>query len=116
MVEVNTNKETNQLPSLHSIRLLDGMVYTGDQQNEVVATWLNNESSFRSIPYFYVIKEFERQYKVKIISENVNTEKLFTGRFAHNNMILALESITIPQNIRYQINEDRRVILSSAID
>jgi hypothetical protein len=116
LVEVNRNNETNHLSEMHSIRLLNGMVYIGEHSNEVEATWLNNEGSFSSIPYFYVIKEFERQYNVKIIIENGNTERLFTGRFSHNNMILALKSITVPQNISYQINEDRRVILSSAIE
>jgi hypothetical protein len=78
--------------------------------------WLNNESAFSSVPFHQVISEFERQYKVEIVPKNVNMEVLFTGRFTHEDMILALKSITIPQNITYQITEDQQIIISSEIE
>jgi hypothetical protein len=43
-------------------------------------------------------------------------EVLFTGRFTHDDMILALKSITIPQNISYQITEDHQIILTGAVE
>jgi len=116
LVEVETYEEINQLPAKHSIRFLNGMISKDTFSTEIEAAWLNNESSFRSVPYIHVLKEFERQFDIKIITENVNTKKLFTGRFSHVDMILALKSITIPQNISYQIIEDRRVILSGEIE
>ncbi|MBT8317716.1 MAG: FecR family protein [Lutibacter sp.] len=73
--------------------------------------WLNNESSFIEESYTEVLAEFERQFKVKIISKAINTNVLFTGGFSNNNIDSAIKSITLPLNINYRIN-DNEIILS----
>ncbi|OGS71590.1 MAG: hypothetical protein A3F91_00690 [Flavobacteria bacterium RIFCSPLOWO2_12_FULL_35_11] len=73
--------------------------------------WLNNESYFTSAPYAEVLAEFERQFKVKIISKTINTDVLFTGGFRNNDLDSAINSITLPLNINYRI-KDNEIILS----
>lgn len=73
--------------------------------------WLNNESYFTSAPYSEVLAEFERQFKVKIISKTINTDVLFTGGFRNNDFDSAINSITLPLNINYRI-KDNEIILS----
>lgn len=73
--------------------------------------WLKNESYFTSAPYAEVLAEFERQFKVKIISKTINTDVLFTGGFRNNDLDSAINSITLPLNINYRI-KDNEIILS----
>lgn len=73
--------------------------------------WLNNESEFTEEPYTEVLAEFERQFKMKIISESVNTKVLFTGGFNNKDMNSAIKSITLPLNLNYRI-KDNEIILS----
>jgi len=64
--------------------------------------WLSNTSAFKSLPLKEVIAEFERQYNVKVEAKNINTDLLFTGRFTHKNLDLALKSITQPLQLTYK--------------
>lgn len=73
--------------------------------------WLNNESYFKEDPYTEVLAEFERQFKVKIISKSINTDVLFTGGFNNKDLDSAIKSITLPLNINYHI-KDNEIILS----
>ncbi len=68
--------------------------------------WTQNRSSFVSTPYTYVLKEFERQYNVQISIKNIDQRTLFTGNFVHSNIQTALQSITIPMRLKYEINDN----------
>jgi ferric-dicitrate binding protein FerR (iron transport regulator) len=72
--------------------------------------WLSGESSFKSVPLRFVINELERQYKVTIETRNVDLDQLFTGGFSHENLEIALESITFPVNLNYQFKGDKILI------
>lgn len=63
--------------------------------------WLTNTSAFKSLPLKEVIAELERQYNIKVETKNINTDLLFTGRFTHNNLDIALKSITQPLQLTY---------------
>jgi len=112
LVQVTTSLIDNKLPALHSIRILNGEVIQGQFKDTASPSWIGNESEFNSVPFSQVIQEFERQYNTSIVSESVDMDALFTGRFTHEDMILALESITIPHHITYQITEDQQILLS----
>ena len=74
------------------------------------------ERAFESVPFLEVINEFERQYNVTITTKNVDGDQLFTGRFVHSNISLALKSISIPLDLTYVIDETKKtVVLSRAI-
>ncbi|WP_075340919.1 FecR family protein [Tenacibaculum agarivorans] len=64
-------------------------------------SWISNESNFISEPLINVLKELERQYSIEIITNAINTKQLFTGKFVHNNLDLALKAITLPLHIKY---------------
>ncbi|TYP96254.1 FecR family protein [Tenacibaculum adriaticum] len=64
--------------------------------------WLDNTSEFKSIPFKEVIAEFERQFNVNINTENVDINQLFTGKFSHNNINIAIQSITQPLQLKYE--------------
>lgn len=79
--------------------------------NKSEPDWLSGESSFRSVPLNLVLKELERQYQIKVVSNNIDLNRLFTGSFTHTSLRLAMESITIPVDLNYEIDEDKIVVI-----
>jgi len=73
-------------------------------------SWMNQISSFSSIPYQYVLEEFERQYDVSIEAKSVDTQTIFSGSFSHDDIKLALKSITEPLNLSFEIQGQKIVI------
>ena len=115
LVLVNSTFGKSELPPNHSLRIVNGKVIMGQFHEEIEPSWLSNESTFKSVPFSQVIEEFERQYDVKVVYEDLIMDKLFTGRFTHDDMILALKSITIPHKISYHITDENRILLTSDI-
>lgn len=112
LVRVESAGEVDELPPHHMYRVLNGQVTKSDNMQEHKPGWIRNESSFHSVPFNQVIREFERQYDVTITLQNVDKDQLFTGRFVNSDMNLALQSITIPLNLRYQIEKNQKIVLS----
>jgi ferric-dicitrate binding protein FerR (iron transport regulator) len=73
--------------------------------------WIDNISTFKSIPLQEVLEEFERQYNVVITSNDVDTKRLFTGGFVHTNLEEAMASITIPFNLSFKKNNSNNIEL-----
>jgi len=103
-VSVSYQTKEIELSAGKTMRIVNGVV-NNDITELVYPTWIENFSTFKSIPFKEVIAEFERQYNVKI-STNIDTNELFTGTFVHNNMNLALQSITLPFNLNYAIDNN----------
>jgi transmembrane sensor len=112
LVQVESSGEITQLPPHHMFRVLDGRITRSDDLMEKIPGWIRNESLFHSVPFLQVIREFERQYNVTIQTINVDVGQLFSGTFVNSDMNLALQSITIPMNLRYQIEKDQKIVLS----
>lgn len=72
--------------------------------------WLHGESRFKSVPLSFVFTELERQYNITIETKNVELNQLFTGSFSHNNLKIALKSVTIPLNLRYKVDKNKVLI------
>lgn len=102
-VKVITDSKTSVLKPGDNFLILDGNYIAKEKELLSKPDWLNNESKFNSMPYRYVLQEFERQYNVTVDAKNIDTEVLFTGGFTHNDRELALKSITLPLNINYSI-------------
>ncbi len=79
--------------------------------NSTAPKWAANMSDFESVPFKEVLAELERQYNIRIINENVNVDRLFTGGFVHHNLENALISITQPMNMTYELSSSNRVII-----
>jgi ferric-dicitrate binding protein FerR (iron transport regulator) len=110
-VKVTHKLDTKILKTGDSFLILDGKYIAKEKENTKNPSWINNESYFKSIPYYYVIKEFERQYNTSISAKNIDLKQLFTGSFSHNNKELALKSITLPLNINYTIKNSSIVLV-----
>lgn len=111
-VAVKSRQEVIKLLPNQMFRAMGGVITTENISLENIPAWQANESSFKSIPFLYVIQELERQYNVSINTRNVDVHQLFTGSFPHSNLSLALKSITIPLNLSYQTAEDKKIILT----
>ncbi len=107
LVSVAYQGKEHKLPAGDSFVAIDGDILTTDAVAAIQPSWMENESSFKSIPLKYVLAELERQFDVIISSENVNTEQLFTGTFNNTDLHLALESISTPSQIRYKLEGDK---------
>lgn len=103
LVSVTYNSETIKLPPGKSFRVINGHIENVEDFNAQNPSWLQQESSFNSIPLDQVIAELERQYDIKIKVEGVDTSKLFTGSFTHTNEKIALQAVTIPLKLSYKI-------------
>ncbi|WP_299889908.1 FecR family protein [uncultured Lacinutrix sp.] len=73
--------------------------------------WLNNMSAFKSVPLANVLNEFERQYDVIIDASKIDTSKIYTGKFTHNNIEIAIKAITQPLQLNYT-KKNNTIILS----
>ena len=116
LVAVSSAKQKAELPPNHLFRIVNGKIYTDDGLKATAPSWIINESSFTSLPFEQVIKEFERQYNVLITTNKVDLEQLFTGRFTHDDISLALKSISLPLNLRYELEEDQHILLTGDIE
>lgn len=101
LVGVTYKNKTVKLKPGYTFQIIDGKLLANEKESTTQPNWLRGESSFKSVPLKCVISEFENQYNFKIDIENIDTSRLFTGSFTHNNLDLALQSVTIPLNLSY---------------
>lgn len=101
LVGVTYNSQEIKLKPGDSFLIIDGKQIAKEKEIRTTPSWLNNESTFKSLPYKEVIAEFERQYQVDITLLNIDTNQLFTGSFSHNNLEVALKAITLPLHVTY---------------
>lgn len=106
-VKVITDTKTSVLKPGDNFLILDGNYIANEKELLSKPDWLSNESKFNSMPYRYILQEFERQYNVTVNTKNIDTQVLFTGSFTHNDRELALKSITLPLNINYSIKNQQ---------
>lgn len=106
LVSVSYNNTERKLPAGTSFVAINGKIQDIDDITIVQPSWMDNESSFQSIPLKYVLAEFERQFNIEVKTKNIDAERLFTGTFNNNSIKLALESISIPSQISYTLGED----------
>jgi len=106
IVAVTHNNKELKLTRGKAFRVINGVIENVEDFNAPKPSWLNFESSFVEVPLSQVIEELERQYKITIVAENVDSALLFTGTFTHTDKNIALQSITIPLKLSYKIDKD----------
>ena len=110
-VEVKSGSDKIVLTKGEGVKLIaNNTLIKIDNNNINEPLWLQNESYFNEEIYSEVLAELERQFNVKINSNAINTNVLFTGGFRKNDLDSAIKSITLPLNINYQI-KDNEIIL-----
>ncbi|MFT5216649.1 MAG: transmembrane sensor [Glaciecola sp.] len=112
-VNVSFNNTDTILKPGDSFLLLDGKIIAAEKENIKNPSWVNNVSYFKSMPLNYVLNEFERQYDITIESQQIDTKQVYTGSFVHDNMELALKSITLPLNIAFSKKDQSTIVLKS---
>ncbi|AYN68956.1 FecR family protein [Euzebyella marina] len=103
MVNVNFKKVEKNLSAGDSFKVLEGQIVETGNTITQKPSWLNDESTFNSVPLKYVLAEFERQYNIEIEVNNIDTDQLFTGTFTHTDKDLALKSISVPSQIKFKL-------------
>ena len=104
LVSVTFNNETIKLPPGKTFRVINNSVEINDDFSSNSSSWMQKESSFAKVPLVQVIDELQRQYDIKISTENIDTTQLFTGTFTHSDKNIALQSVTIPLKLSYKID------------
>ncbi|MBC9795617.1 FecR family protein [Sinomicrobium weinanense] len=106
-IQVVYQKDTTRLAPGNTFRALGGEVVQTGGFADNVPSWIRNESSFKSVPYREVLKEFERQYNVKIRTDT-ETNRHFTGSFSNRDIETALKSITLPFRLKYEFTDGKK--------
>ncbi len=110
IVKVVSDTIKRELHAGETYRILNNK-FTEGHTISSLPSWTDNMSDFDAVPFDEVLAELERQYNIKITSENVNTKRLFTGGFVHNNLENAVISITQPMNMTYELSQSNQVII-----
>jgi len=109
LVSVTHNGKELKLPAGSSyVSLANERIETPIQKNGV-PSWINKESTFKSIPLDYVFEELSRQHNITVEVAGIDTKQLFTGTFSNSNLELALKSISIPSRIKFKF-EGKKVL------
>jgi len=106
-VRVSQNSTNVVLKPGKTFRVVNGEIVAIKDFNAEKPSWLSQESTFDKVPLWQVINELEIQYDVVISAENIDTSKLFSGSFTHNDKNIALQSVTIPLQLSYTINGEK---------
>ena len=106
LVKVSYNDTEQKLSAGSSFVAINGQVKNSKGVTTAQPSWIDKESSFKSIPLKYVLAEFERQYDIEVKTENINPRQLFTGTFSNTDINLALKSISTPSKIQYKLGDD----------
>ncbi|MEJ1222964.1 FecR family protein [Sediminicola sp. 1XM1-17] len=110
LVSVTYNNQEIKVPAGSSFLAINGEMKPTVAPTSTMPYWMNNESNFKSIPLSYVLDEFERQYNVTVTVRDIDINQLFTGTFSNTNIDLALESISVPTNIKFKKLDGNKVV------
>lgn len=111
IVSVSSGSIKRILRKGDTYRILDGKFAEGKTTSSA-PNWATNMSDFDAVPFKEVLADLERQYNIQVTIKNVDTDRLFTGSFVHDNLENALTSITHPMNITYAFNSANQVVIS----
>lgn len=112
-VSVTYNTDSTILKPGNHFLVRNGTLVKTEDNTRQNPSWVNGESTYKSVPFKEVVAEFERQYNITFNLKDINTEQLFTGGFAHNDIDLALQAISLPLNLTYT-KTNNTVTLKSA--
>ncbi|MCK0144703.1 FecR family protein [Arenibacter sp. F26102] len=107
LVSVIYNKKEVKLPAGNSLVVINGEAHALEIPNIKEPSWIRDESNFKSIPLKYVLDEFQRQFNLEVVTQNIDTEQLFTGSFSNTNRDLALQSISTPSQMKYKLEGNK---------
>ena len=107
LVSVLFNGKETKLPAGKSFLAVNREIKESEITSTLAPSWINKESSFKSIPLKYVLNEFQRQHNIVVKTKNININQLYTGSFSNTNIDLALQSISVPSQIKFKLEGDQ---------
>ena len=110
-VSVNSNSLDYILLPTNSFRKINESSLESSTTQLSQPTWIEGESTFKSVPIKYVIAALEDQYNIKIDSELIDDSTIFSGSFPHENLNIALITVFDALKIRYNQKEKRKIKL-----
>ncbi|MFH4964146.1 FecR family protein [Gaetbulibacter sp. M235] len=109
IVKVTSDTITRFLKVGDTYQILNGK-FTQGKTVAQAPKWTENRSVFDAIPIKEVFAELERQYNIEI-SYNLDSNRLFTGGFVHDNLENALIAVTHPMNLTYVRSSSNLVVI-----
>jgi len=109
LVSTSYKNKTIKVPAGTSFKVNNNQSGKTFAISDSLPSWIENFSSFKSMPYHFVIEELERQYKIKIAYNQNLANTLFTGNFTHTNLTTALKAVTVPLNLTFKTISDHKV-------
>ena len=107
LVSVTFNGTEFKLPAGNSAVAIDGIIKKSKVEVNGQPSWVNNESTFKSIPLKYVLAELQRQHDLEVSLDDIDENQLFTGTFSNSNLDLALKSISTPLQISFKLEGNK---------
>ncbi|SHI90635.1 FecR family protein [Arenibacter nanhaiticus] len=114
LVSVTYRDKEIKLPAGNSFLVIDGEITPTQHPSTTEPAWLSNESTFKSIPLRFVFEEFQRQYNVKVSTKNIDESQLFSGSFSNQDIELALQSISVPSQIKFKFEGNKVLFYAKA--
>jgi len=100
-VSVDFQKQHFSLIPGNAIRIFSNETVSWTNNSIQKPTWLTGESSFRKVPFQFVISELQNQYQLQISYPSSVKSVAFTGSFTQKNLDVALQSICLPMQLKY---------------
>ena len=109
LVSVTYDGKETKLPAGTSFIVVNGQISESKEIEATEPSWMNAESTFKSIPLKYVLQEFERQHNIRVETKGIDDQQLYTGSFSNTDSDLALKSISMPSQIKFKL-EGKKVL------
>ena len=110
-VGVKTNTSEHILLPTNSIRKMNGNPSQPSVTQLLKPTWVDGESTFKSVPIKYVIKALEDQYNIKFDAASIDDTTIFSGSFPHNNQGVACTTVFDALGVKYNETQKRNIKL-----
>lgn len=94
-----------------AVKVINGDLQIIQNFDKSAPGWTFRESDFDAVPLKHVIAELERQFNIRIETRDLDMNQLFSGSFNHDNIEIALKAVTIPLQLNYRIESDKKVLL-----
>ena len=111
-VKVKSHNKEYILNPTEGFRKINGNPLEKIKENIPNPHWLSDESSYKSVPLKYVLKDVENQFNVAFNTDSIDTNILFTGSFTHKNKEIAFKTIFNAMELDYNIKNNNQIVLT----
>ncbi|MEM6515895.1 MAG: FecR family protein [Bacteroidota bacterium] len=110
-VGVKTKTSNHILMPGDEVRKINGFDVETFKTSKYAPTWIDGESTFKSVPLHYVLKAMEKEFEVVFDTSEIDEDVVFTGGFPNDDLNLALKTVFGPLDITYFEKEKRNIKL-----